>query len=87
MYHLIIIPKAKIQLSRLPQKDQTRIAFAVQQLREDPWMGKTLRGDFKGMFAIRVWPYRIVYAIDHAIITIAVVFIGHRKDVYKKLKR
>lgn len=83
MYALEVKPKAMKQLESLPNKDQDRILAVFDVLRENPAAGKQLEGKYKGFRSLRVWPYRIIYAVDHRIITVTVVNIGHRKDVYR----
>ena len=38
---------------------------------------------FKSLYRVRVGDYRIVYAIEDQIVTITVVRIKHRREVYK----
>lgn len=83
MYALELKTKALKQLASLPSKDQERILAAFDELRANPLAGKQLLGDYKGLRSLRVWPYRILYAVDHAVITVTVLRIGHRKDVYR----
>lgn len=87
MYSVVLKATAAKELCKLPWKDQGRIRSAIDHLAEDPFFGKAMQGDCKGMFSIRVWPYRIIYTIQKNIVTVTVVAIGHRKDVYKKLPR
>ena len=83
MYVLEVKMKAQKQLESLPKKDQKRVLAVFDVLRENPMAGKQLEGKYKGFRSLRVWPYRILYAVDHRIITVTVVKVGHRKDVYK----
>jgi addiction module RelE/StbE family toxin len=55
---------------------------ALEGLREDPYAGKKLQGELYGLYSLRVWPYRIIYMVEKRIITVTVVAIGQRKDVY-----
>lgn len=82
-YKVITLARAEKQLSKLPRKDQKRVLQALASLETDPFRGKLLHGDYAGAWAIRVWPYRIVYTIEKKLVTVIVVKIGHRKDVYK----
>lgn len=82
MYRVILIPKAEKQLEKLERRYQERITAALLKLKEHPFSGKKLEGELEGGRAIRVWPYRIIYTVDKKIITVTVVAIGHRKDVY-----
>lgn len=46
--------------------------------------GKSLVGDRVDQWRYRVGDYRILAVIEDEIITILIITIGHRKDVYKK---
>jgi mRNA interferase RelE/StbE len=83
MYALEVKTKALKQLATLPKKDQKRVLAAFDVLRENPMAGKQLEGKYKGLRSLRLWPYRIIYAVDHSVITVTVVKVGHRKDVYR----
>jgi mRNA interferase RelE/StbE len=87
MFTVQLKPQARKQLGKLYRRDQLRIAAAIDGLRHDPFVGKKLEGELYGLWAVRVVPFRIIYAIDKKIITVTVVAIGDRKDVYRKLKR
>jgi mRNA interferase RelE/StbE len=82
-YVLEVKTKVLKQMESLPNKDQDRVLSAFDLLRENPTAGKQLEGKYKGFRSLRVWPYRIIYAVDHSIITVTVVKMGNRKDVYR----
>ncbi|MBU0457851.1 type II toxin-antitoxin system RelE/ParE family toxin [Patescibacteria group bacterium] len=86
MYTVKLSKGADKTLSGLDKRDQQRIILALGGLEQDPFVGKKLQGRFGGMWSVRVVPYRIIYSIDKKIVTVNVVAIGDRKDVYKKLK-
>ena len=83
MYTLEIKTKALKQIEKLPKNDQQKVFASMEVLKENPLAGKQLEGKYTGFRALRVWPYRIIYAIDHQTISVTVVKVGHRKDVYK----
>ena len=83
MYTVIVKKKATKQFQKLQEKDRTRVLAALQALRTNPFAGKKLDRDLVGHYSVRVWPYRIIYSIDKNIVTVTVVAIGHRKDVYR----
>lgn len=86
MFHVQIKSKACKQLHKLDKKNQRRIVACIDQLSTEPHLGKRLEGKLSGYWSIRVWPYRIIYTIEKKIVTVTVVAIGDRKDIYKKLK-
>ncbi len=83
IYRVVIVRRAQKAALALPKKDQQRVAEAITSLGSDPFKGKQLHGDQEGRWSLRVWPYRIIYTIEKAIVTVTVVKIGHRKDVYR----
>ncbi|PIR48145.1 type II toxin-antitoxin system mRNA interferase toxin, RelE/StbE family [Candidatus Peregrinibacteria bacterium CG10_big_fil_rev_8_21_14_0_10_55_24] len=85
MYSIELSRGAEKSLMSLNKKNQQRIILALEGLEKDPFVGKKLQGPLKGLWSIRVVPFRVVYSIHRKIVTVSVVAIGDRKDVYKKL--
>ena len=56
---------------------------AVDGLRSDPLAGHPLAAQWKGLRRLRAGSYRVVYAFDASELRIAVVLVGHRRDVYR----
>ena len=44
---------------------------------------KSLQGEFKGLFRLRLRTYRIIYEKQNGKLIILVLRVSHRKDVYK----
>lgn len=86
MYNIVFKPKAEKELRKLQRKDQQRVAREIDRIAANPFEGKKLEGDQAGRWSWRVWPYRIIYTIEKRIITVTVVAIGQRKDVYRRLR-
>lgn len=82
-YKLIVKKSVAKDLRSIPKKDVRRILKRIESLAEDPRPtdSKKLSGAEK--YRIRQGLYRIVYQIQDEIITITVVKVGHRKDVYR----
>ena len=83
MYRLEFHPRAQKELVRLTRKYQKKIQKKLIDIQEHPFSGKKLDGEYAGLWAIRVWPYRIIYSIDKKIVTVTVVKVGHRQGVYE----
>ena len=75
--------RAVKELADLPRQDQRKIVEAVEGLLEDPLGGEPLAAQWKGLRRLRVGRYRVIYGFDGKELLIAVVRIGHRKDVYR----
>ena len=74
-------------IPNLPTSIKGTIKRAIEErLRVDPiGFGKPLRYSLKGHRRLRVSDYRIVYRIEAKTLTILIVAIKHRKDVYEDL--
>ena len=45
--------------------------------------GKPLANDLKGLWRYRIGSYRVIADIQDNIITIEIIDVGHRRDIYK----
>ncbi|NEP76510.1 type II toxin-antitoxin system RelE/ParE family toxin [Okeania sp. SIO2G5] len=77
---------AKKELKKLDKKVIPRILDAVSSLTEDPHPKghKKLQGA-EHTYRLRVGDYRVVYSVRSKILTIEIIRVRHRKDVYSKL--
>lgn len=75
--------RAKKSIKRFPKDRQRRILLATDKLSSDRFLGKPLRGQYAGLFSLRVWPYRVIYQIIDQKLLIVVVEIGHRQGIYR----
>ena len=86
MYKLILLSEAEKAYKRLHYTDRSvfeRISNALKLIQVDPYQGKQLKHQLKGKFSMRVGVYRIIYQIEKSIVTVYVVDIGHRKEIYR----
>ena len=86
MYSLKFLNSAKKELSKLDKPIQKLIKEKLLILANNPDELKnnikTLKGEYKGKFRLRVNDYRIIYKIEDEKIMIVVIRIAHRKEVY-----
>jgi len=78
---------AEKQIKKLdPPAQQSVVRFLRERLKsaENPrqW-GKPLRGDKRGLWRYRVGDYRLICNIQDERITMLVLEVAHRKDVYR----
>jgi mRNA interferase RelE/StbE len=84
----------KVSYKKSVEKDLKKISKDIQyiikraieeKLMTDPLkFGAPLRRNLQGLMKLRVGAYRIIYSIDAKIVTVYVIKVGHRKDVYGK---
>jgi mRNA interferase RelE/StbE len=82
-----ILDSAKQELKKLDKPVQKRVAsFLLDRLArfDDPkQLGKALQGQYAGYWRYRVGDYRLICHLKNEELTIIVIEIGHRKDVYR----
>ena len=82
-YSIKIKSSAAKALSKIDDQERARLIEAIDRLAEEPSAGAALKGEFGGLRRLRVGRYRIIYEALHQELTILVVRIGHRKEVYR----
>lgn len=84
-YQIVFKKSALKELQKLPNKIQQKVLDTIQLLSVNPYADilpiKKLKG-VENLYRIRVQDYRIIYTIENNILKIAIIRIGHRKDVY-----
>ncbi len=67
----------------IPKKDLQRILNRIKMLEEDPRPQGCEKLTGQEKYRVRQGRYRIVYSIQDDELTVRVVKIGHRKDIYR----
>jgi mRNA interferase RelE/StbE len=82
-YSLLIKTSAAKDLEATPKKDRKRLASRIKgrATTPRPTGSEKLSGEEK--YRIRQGDYRILYLIEDASLTVTIVKIGHRREVYR----
>jgi mRNA interferase RelE/StbE len=85
-YRVVWRPQAEKSLKALPAEIVRRIAKKVEtHLVHSPrQLGEAMLGGFGGLYRYRIGDYRVIYDINDEQITIYIILVGHRKNVYKE---
>ncbi|MFY9674003.1 MAG: type II toxin-antitoxin system RelE/ParE family toxin [Terriglobales bacterium] len=83
-YAIEFTNSARREFEALDRASQRRIAPRIDALATHPFPSgaKKLQGE-RGLFRIRAGDYRIVYQVDGKRITVLILKIGHRREVYR----
>jgi mRNA interferase RelE/StbE len=83
-YQVDFEPQALKQLGRTDPQAQRSILAAAKLLASNPHppKSKKLSGHDR-LWRVRVGDYRIVYTVKDSVLTVLVVQVGHRRDVYR----
>ena len=81
-YRIVIMKPARKFIEQQARHHQERLLKAIYQL---PYEGdiKPLGGQTNA-YRLRVGDFRVIYSLDHGILTVEVLTVGNRGDVYKK---
>ena len=82
-HRAIFFPPAKEQLRSLAPETKRRIREGIRILMVDPRLGKPLRNQLAGCWRFRAQRYRIIYRIKQEQQLVEILFIGHRREIYR----
>lgn len=90
MYIIEFTNKAEKDLGKLPKQTIAKVLDKIAKLSDEPRpSGHKKLNNFHvpnapdDLYRIRIGDYRVIYSIEDEIITITVVKVAHRKEVYE----
>ena len=83
-YRIEILKSAAKELEEIGKRDQERIVERIRSLASDPRQSGTKKLSGAEKYRIRQGDYRILYKIKDEVVTVVVVRIRHRREVYRK---
>ena len=86
MYKVVYLEGVEKDLRALDKPVRLRLMDKIEEdLASDPReKGKSLAGNFSGLWSYRSGDYRVIYKIADKEILIIVARIGHRREIYRK---
>ena len=82
-YELYFKKSVQKDLGSLPRKDLKRILKRIEGLAQDPRPPGCEKLTGQERYRLRQGRYRIVYSIQDDVLTVWIVKVGHRKDIYR----
>ena len=83
-YQIEFVKQAAKQFKTLPTEEQQRLQSKIDALASEPRpVGVVKLVGEEDLYRIRVGDYRLIYAIQDAILLVLILKIGHRRDVYR----
>ena len=83
-FSITITRKAQKALAKIPFDYREKIIASIRELADElyPPGAKKLSG--RDAWRIRIGMYRVIYEVHQQVLSIVVVLVGHRKDIYRK---
>ncbi len=77
-------PTAVRSLAQLDPVAQRRVQGAIALLAQNPRPPAAIALRGRPGLRVRVGDYRVIYTVEHSILLVLVITIGHRSDVYRE---
>ena len=84
-YNILFRRSVTKDLDRIPKKDLKRIINIIKSLSDKPRPAGCEKLSGQEKYRVRKGNYRIVYSIRDKDLTVWIVKVSHRRDVYRKL--
>jgi len=75
--------RAKKELKSISITHLLALKQILNELKEDPYLGKPLTRELTGRYSYRVGVYRIIYKVNKKDKIISILTAGHRATVYR----
>lgn len=82
-YRVLITRSAEKEIEHLPDGVRRLVVRRILALEDDPRSHGSQKLSGEDKYRIRQGDYRVVYTIEDAIVTVTVVRVAHRSDVYR----
>lgn len=82
-YRVFFKKSVQKDLSAIPKEDLKRILSRIQSLEEEPRPPGCEKLTGQERYRLRQGRYRIVYSIQDDELSVWIVTVGHRKDIYR----
>ena len=82
-YQISILRRAQKELSKFSVDIYRRLCDGIQKLATDPRPAACKKLKDREGWRTRVGDYRVIYTIDDEELTIVILHVGHRRDVYR----
>lgn len=82
-YRLLIKPSAAKELEDVPREDRRRLVTRMRELADKPRPPGAEKLSGHDLYRVRQGNYRILYEIIDHDLTVTVIKVGHRREVYR----
>ena len=82
-YRLLIRVPAAREIEALPKADRRRVVAKISALAEDPRPAGSEKLSGREQYRVRQGNYRVVYEMSDREVTVVIVRVGNRRDVYR----
>ena len=81
-FEVVLSEESQKFLKKCDKFVKNRILDRLENLREDPRIGKPLTANLAGLWSLRIGDHRAIYQIKDNELIVVVIKVGHRKNIY-----
>ncbi len=82
-YKIQVKKSAKKELGKIPKNELLEILEKIKSLSNDPHPTGSIKLTNQEKYRVRMGNYRMLYKVEDNFLTVFVVKVGHRKDIYR----
>ena len=86
-YRIKLTSKAADDFKKFDNSVRQIILKAFEKISLNPAAGKPLEQSLKNLYSYRASSYRVIYKVFRKEVHVLIVAIGHRREVYEKLRK
>lgn len=83
-YQVTILPGAVRQIKKLAPEAKRLVQAGIELLADNPRPPQAKKLSGVPEWRVRLGDYRIIYRVKEGVLTIVVVAVGHRRDIYRR---
>ena len=85
-YKVILKPSVHKDLRALPKSTAGRVFKVIEDLENNPFPRQSIKlSGVEHLYRIRVGDYRIIYEVNLEVQEISILYVRHRRDVYRSI--
>ena len=82
-YEISVKKSAVKELEAIPKKELQKIIKKIQSLASDPRPEGSQKLSHREQYRLRQGDYRIIYSVQDDDLTVHIIKVGHRKEIYR----
>ncbi len=83
MFKIKLTARARKELKNLSKIHRLSVGHILEDLKDNPFVGKPLTRELMRRYSYRIGVYRIIYKVNKTDNIIYVLTVGHRSNVYQ----
>ena len=84
IYRIAASNRFSKDFQKLDRTLQSRVSREIENLADNPYYGKALKGELEKRYSLRIGEYRVIYLIDNRDKVIQLITVRQRGKAYRR---